>query len=63
MAVTNLNASTFFLSSIKNEICFDNISFIFDNYIRIRSVKLIEQRSQLNMNEKCCQLSCLEGLS
>ena len=62
MAASNLKASTgtFFVSSIKNEIIFHNISLISDNYIKISSVKLVEQ---LNINEKCCQFSCLEGLS
>ena len=63
MAALNLKTSTFFVSSIKNEIIFHNISLIFDNYIRISFVNLIEQRNQLNMNEKCCQLSCLEDIS
>ena len=49
-----------FASSMKNEIIFHNISLIFDSYIKISFVKLVEQ---LNMNEKCCQFSCLEGLS
>ena len=48
MAASNLKASTFFVSSMKNEIIFNNISLIFGSYIRISSVKLVEQ---LNINE------------
>ena len=48
-----------FVSSIKMSF-FHNISVIFDNYVRISFVKLVEQ---LNMNEKCCQFFCFEGLS
>ena len=43
----------------KNEIIFHNISLISDNYIRISSVKLVEQ---LNINE-VLSVFCLEGLS